>query len=158
MPSITNFTDPKFRPLKKWIENGNIIPSREAYRKFDTASFNVSTVRKQSAIFDIIYRCRFVKYPTTWDYTFQRLECFIEGEEPIIRREEYLPDLTLQELQTIREELAIDLKTHYGIDMPTMQSTDQLQTSSPQLSESSALYEDTPLVRKSTRRAGRVSE
>ena len=76
--------------------------------------WNVSSARQKSAILDIIYRCSFDKYPTKWDYTCQRLECYINGKEPIPQQELYLPDLTMAKLQEIRDGLKGELKTHFN--------------------------------------------
>jgi len=84
--------DDKYRPLQKWIDQGNVIPSWDTYNKFTLKDFRTTLKRKQSSIFEIIELCRFEKYPINWDNTFGRLEAFIDGNDATLRSESYLPD------------------------------------------------------------------
>jgi len=140
-PTLTNQL--LYQPLKKWIRDGNIRLTLEAYRKYTNTQWNVSSARLKSAILDIIYRCRFDEYPTSWDYTCRRLESYIRSTDLVYQQETYLPELSTEELLDISNQLQEELKTLINWEPITRTLSSQSTTT--------VLYEDTPLRNKSTR-------
>src|SRR5207237_7610630 len=81
------------------------------YIKNNMMQWNVSIARIKSALFVIIYRCRFDEYPTSWDYTCRRLESYIRSTDLVYQQETYLPELSTEELLDISNQLQEELKT-----------------------------------------------
>ena len=109
--------DKKLEPLQEWLRlgNGNIIPSHYTYEKFESTDFPTASRRRRENILQIIYTCRFVKYPETWDYTYLILDRLIKKEKSVPNQQDkYLPDLTEDELNFIHNQVENDMRETYG--------------------------------------------
>src|SRR6185436_13356212 len=103
------------KPLLDWIQWGNVTPSYTAHFHYCQCRLKISNKRRRSAILGVIYRCRFDRYPKTWDYTIERFEKCLKGEEIVLRKDEMLEEATWNDWLVIHEGLSCDLKRYYGL-------------------------------------------
>ena len=105
------------RPLHQWIESGNIIPSWKTFAQFITMEFhNLAHRRKENNIRQILCLCRYRKYPLTWDYTIERLECCLNGKDIPYQEDDFLDNYSKEEIDAIRDGLACDLRVKYQLE------------------------------------------
>jgi hypothetical protein len=104
-----------FEPLLRLVAeaNGNILPSKETYKKYARIKWQVSERRRKQNIYQILYACRYKQYPDDWIPLVTLVEQVIRKGVPDKLMVTYLPALEYHEKLKIRSSILEELKADY---------------------------------------------